>query len=265
MKRNIEVRWKQGPAAGYTDVFRADEFAKLTSGAERSHTVRGPHRGRHSARFKLTVKRSDAEMDYSAFPEYNKRHGMDRGVMRFRFTDPARTRVKSLWWDSDLVEPNFAEVVTVWTKEPTSPGELAFRRRRTTVEVFLRRGQVEFRRKLDLMYGSKCCISGCTVSWALEAAHIVPYKDSQSDAACNGLLLRSDLHALFDAGHLAIDPDSKRVWLSAEAQGWKEYGDLHGSAVLASPQPGFENDAPNAGALRKRYERFLKNEAAYKE
>ena len=38
-------------------------------------------------------------MDYGAFGDYNKRHGMERGVMRFRFADAKRTRVQSLWWN----------------------------------------------------------------------------------------------------------------------------------------------------------------------
>ena len=86
-------------AAGYTDVFPVDEFAKTMVGVERAHLVRGPRGGRHSARCRLSVNVWDAEMDYGAFGDYNKRHGMERGVMRFRFADAKRTRVQSLWWN----------------------------------------------------------------------------------------------------------------------------------------------------------------------
>jgi len=95
MRRNVEVRWKRGTAAGYTDVFPVDEFAKTLTHAERAHLVRGPRGGQHSARFSLTVKTSNAEMDYTAFPVYNKRHGMEHGVMRFRFADANGARCHS--------------------------------------------------------------------------------------------------------------------------------------------------------------------------
>jgi putative restriction endonuclease len=100
------------------------------------------------------------------------------------------------------------------------------------------------------------------VSWALEASHIGPYKDSHSDSPSNGLLLRRDLHALFDSGHLAVDLRSRRIYLSSEAQEWEDYATLHGTVLLASPQPGFEKDAPNSAALRRRWQRFKKQSAS---
>jgi HNH endonuclease len=96
------------------------------------------------------------------------------------------------------------------------------------------------------------------VPWALEAAHIIPYRDSQSDSAKNGLLLRCDLHSLFESGHLAVKPDSKQVFLSAEARVWEGYTHLHGGK-LAGPQPGFEHDAPKNAAFRKLWSKFIKN------
>ncbi len=257
MNRSIEVYWRRGPAAGYADVFPVDEFAKPVVGAARSHLVRGPRGGQHVARFALTVGSLDAVLDYTAFSRYNERHGMERGTMRFRFADPKRTRVQSLWWDNEVVELDDAAVTTVLSKKPASPGELAVRAQRTDAKVLLRPGQIEFRRKLDLMYGAKCCISGCTVPWALEAAHIVPYKDSLSDSPSNGLLLRRDLHSLFDAGHLAVHPKSKEVHFSAEAQGWGDYAALHRTVILPRPQPGFEKEAPAPATLRVQWRRFI--------
>lgn len=258
MKRNIEVRWKRGTAAGYTDVFPVDEFAKSLVGAERVHLVRGPRGGKHSARFRLTIDGRHVEMNYSAFSEYNKRQGMERGIMRVRFADAKRTRAQILWWNGERISSADAQLVTVSLKGPSSPGELAAQAQRVDAKVLLRPGQIEFRRKLDLIYGSKCCVSGCTVSWALEAAHIDPYRSTHSDSPSNGLLLRRDLHGLFDSGHLAVDPQSKEVSFSAEAREWGGYGDLHRMAVLSAPQPGFESDAPNPAALGRRWSRFLR-------
>lgn len=71
-----------------------------------------------------------------------------------------------------------------------------------------RAGQREFRTALLKAYGGKCAISGSSVGVVLEAAHIAPYRGSGHDRVGNGLLLRADLHLLFDAGKLGVDPDT---------------------------------------------------------
>lgn len=255
MNRSIEVRWIRGTAAGYTDVFPIDEFSRELTGDERAHLVRGPRGGKHTARFRLTVTNAEASLDYAAFVQWNERHGMDPGVMKLVFGNAGRTSVKSLWWDGQQVPPEDATVASAQGAQPTSPGELAVKVHRTQADVLLRPGQAEFRRALDLTYGSKCCISGCPVSMALEAAHIEPYRDEQSNTPSNGLLLRRDLHALFDAGHIAIEPGSKMVHLSSEASEWKEYSELHQRA-LCPPQSAFKANGPSLVGLEKRWRLF---------
>lgn len=75
--------------------------------------------------------------------------------------------------------------------------------------VVLRRGQREFRDALLRAYAGRCAITGCTVQDVLEAAHIVPYLGSHTQRADNGLLLRADIHTLFDLGQIWVDPDMK--------------------------------------------------------
>ena len=77
--------------------------------------------------------------------------------------------------------------------------------RRTVHE---RKGQKKFRDLLLNAYDSTCCVTGCQVETALQAAHILPYRDESSNHIQNGLLLRSDIHALYDSGELVIDPDT---------------------------------------------------------
>lgn len=79
--------------------------------------------------------------------------------------------------------------------------------RRTLRSVLDRRGQPEFRRKLLAAYGGKCCVTGSMVEDVLEAAHIVPYATSGDNDTANGLLLRSDIHTLFDLGLLDVRSD----------------------------------------------------------
>lgn len=75
----------------------------------------------------------------------------------------------------------------------------------------VRKGQPKFRKNLLEAYGSKCAITGHGPEAVLEAVHIVPHAISGINKLDNGLLLRADLHSLFDADLLSIDPVSKNV------------------------------------------------------
>jgi len=68
-----------------------------------------------------------------------------------------------------------------------------------------RRGQPEFRKTLLLTYNGKCCISGCSIESVLEAAHIIPHSIETNYKISNGLLLRADIHTLFDLNLIGID------------------------------------------------------------
>tara|TARA_X000001036_G_scaffold350548_1_gene331261 strand:- start:112 stop:948 length:837 start_codon:yes stop_codon:yes gene_type:complete len=72
-------------------------------------------------------------------------------------------------------------------------------------EVKARQGQATFRRELLKFYGGECVVTGCTDEQVLHAAHIRSVKDGGKHANWNGLLLRSDIHQLFDLGLVTID------------------------------------------------------------
>jgi hypothetical protein len=94
----------------------------------------------------------------------------------------------------------------------------------------LRRGQPAFRRNLLTAYDRKCCISGWAPENVLEAAHIEEHSVSGLNSVGNGLLLRSDLHALFDDGLLRIDPERLVVVLAHELEG-TPYWELNGQRL----------------------------------
>lgn len=77
--------------------------------------------------------------------------------------------------------------------------------RRATASV--RRGQDAFRRALVRQYGLICAVTGAAPAEVLEAAHLRPFSDTQHHRVEEGLMLRSDVHRLFDSGLLAIDSD----------------------------------------------------------
>lgn len=72
--------------------------------------------------------------------------------------------------------------------------------------ISVRRGQPQFRKRLLGLYDGRCAISRWDADVALEAAHIVPIATDGDHDATNGLLLRADLHTLFDLHYIGVDP-----------------------------------------------------------
>ena len=68
----------------------------------------------------------------------------------------------------------------------------------------------------------------------LEAAHIKPYAVGGEHVLSNGLLLRSDLHTLFDRGYLGVDPVDRRVMVSSRIREQFENG-KHYYALAGTP------------------------------
>lgn len=70
--------------------------------------------------------------------------------------------------------------------------------------LFIRRGQPRFRRLLLDAYLGRCAITGTAIPALLEAAHISRYRGDHTDRVDNGLLLRADIHTLFDLHLLTV-------------------------------------------------------------
>lgn len=73
--------------------------------------------------------------------------------------------------------------------------------------VVAREGQGTFRQALIGAYDGRCAVTGERTLPALEAAHIQSYMGTASNHIQNGLLLRADLHNLFDEGLVTVTPD----------------------------------------------------------
>ncbi len=113
-----------------------------------------------------------------------------------------------------------------------------------------RERQEKFKEELKETYGYKCLISGCEIGEIIEAAHIIPYRDLNSHDVANGLLLRVDLHRLFDAHLIAIHPTTRKVLISEQIA--KDYQDIRGIKI-ASCLTG-EDATKQQDALRYHYE-----------
>jgi putative restriction endonuclease len=102
-----------------------------------------------------------------------------------------------------------------------------------------RLGQGAFRVLVTESYQRRCALTGEKTLPVLEAAHIKPYAAQGPHHIQNGLLLRSDLHILFDQGYFTVTPDhhvviSKRI--REEFQNGKEYYAMDGQLLKVMPE-----------------------------
>jgi putative restriction endonuclease len=103
-----------------------------------------------------------------------------------------------------------------------------------------RLGQGTFRVAVTDAYHRRCAVTGERTLPVLEAAHIRPYSNGGTHEISNGLLLRSDLHKLFDRGYVSVSPDgrlevSRRI--KEEFENGRYYYGLHGTSVSLPQQP----------------------------
>lgn len=104
------------------------------------------------------------------------------------------------------------------------------------VIVMPRLGQGAFRVLVTDAYGRRCAMTNERTLPVLEAAHIRPYSEQGPHQLSNGLLLRRDLHTLFDLGYVAVDPDDRRIMVSRrireEFENGHEYYQLDGKPLM---------------------------------
>jgi hypothetical protein len=127
-----------------------------------------------------------------------------------------------------------------------NPRNLRDATERVQRSIVQRRGQSEFRQKLLRAYECRCAVTGCAVEELLEAAHIRPYLGPKSNHSTNGLLLRADLHTLFDLHLIAIDRNYCVV-VSPLLKG-SEYARLDGKKIRLPDSPASH---PNREVLKE--------------
>ena len=101
-----------------------------------------------------------------------------------------------------------------------------------------RLGQGAFRVLVTDAYQRRCAVTGEKTLPVLEAAHIKPYSENGPHRVSNGILLRSDLHKLFDLGYVTITPELRlevSPRLREEWQNGREYYAHHGRELSFRP------------------------------
>ncbi|MFF4432013.1 HNH endonuclease [Streptomyces sp. NPDC001513] len=98
----------------------------------------------------------------------------------------------------------------------------------------VRKGQAAFRASLLDHFGEVCAFTGPMPAAVLDAAHLYSYADQAKHHESGGLLLRKDVHRLFDLGEIAIDPKTLTLDVAPNTRAFPAYDTLHGQAVAVS-------------------------------
>jgi putative restriction endonuclease len=111
--------------------------------------------------------------------------------------------------------------------------------------VVPRLGQGAFRVLVTDSYARQCAFTNSHVLHVLDAAHIKPYSVGGEHRPTNGILLRQDLHTLFDRGYVTVTPDyrievSPRI--KEEFNNGKDYYAMHGRTIHLPERPEFRPD-----------------------
>lgn len=115
-----------------------------------------------------------------------------------------------------------------------------------------RLGQGAFRALVLDAYQSHCAITGHKIRPTLQAAHIRPIADGGQHRVDNGLLLRSDIHTLFDLGYVTINQDYRLIVSPRLRDDFGNGDDLYALSAAARPitTPKRRQDQPSVTALQ---------------
>jgi hypothetical protein len=127
------------------------------------------------------------------------------------------------------------------------------RRRKRQGQILSRPGQQRFSRAIRTAYGNMCAVTKCKVAAALEAAHIRIKKGRDFNELSNGILLRADIHTLFDSGLITLTLDGERLEISDKIRK-SSYSSLHMKRIVR-PSRG----APSLANIKHHRNRFRKS------
>lgn len=128
--------------------------------------------------------------------------------------------------------PDIQGAADVMPADAFDPANLEDARERTRRAIVQRRGQPQFRKQLLAAYKGRCAVTGCDAAEALEAAHIIGYLGPDTNHVSNGLLLRADIHTLFDLKLIAVDTQSLNLTVAvAPSLAGTVYGELAGKPL----------------------------------
>lgn len=152
--------------------------------------------------------------------------------------------------DVGLYAETEPETYQLQIAEMFDPDAYQYERETRLQALAIRHGQGLFRAQLLMAYDKRCAVTGSPAVPALDAAHIHPYGGRDTNHVTNGLLLRTDIHKLFDLKLIAIDTATMTEVVSPILEG-TEYEQYHGKPMILPGHPSLE---PSIKALDKHRE-----------
>ncbi len=229
----LQVRWNH--AGWWDDIISSREFPEEC--VRRSSVHQEVHRRLKDEKcdccFCISVTGNKAELDYINLSkrqlDKNGHNDILLGILTITFTDNTRSAVKEISWEDDKGKQERKCGVTSWDVVPLNDFKMPKKSKEKYVEVTRKEriNQSRFKASLLDVYGQRCSVSGCPTKEVLEAAHIIPAGDENSYDIRNGLLLRADLHILFDAGFLRINPKTLQILLAQSVRKDSTYKKFH--------------------------------------
>lgn len=156
-------------------------------------------------------------------------------------------------WDSKNSEVYWSEINPEMTMESAesfirqaSDDELE----KILVQINNRKNQNKFRKALLKLYDNRCAISSVSTDVVLEAAHILPHSITGINSSENGILLRSDLHGLFDNDLLLIHPIKLSIHIHPSLK--HSYYSIYEGKELAKR---IDNSKPSSQYLQEKWKK----------
>ncbi|MDH4120508.1 MAG: HNH endonuclease [Deltaproteobacteria bacterium] len=175
--------------------------------------------------------------NYIKFPDLNNRNNTDNSHVNNFAPEPTGTANEYNATQNNQINSSGArnqDNTGDSYGEAFNPQSLEDARNWIESQVAIRQGATEFRKRLLEAYDRKCLITDYEVEEALQAAHICPYRGPSFNALENGLLLRADVHTLFDRHLFSIDPKTFTVILTPKLKGTSYEAQLSGKKIKPS-------------------------------
>jgi HNH endonuclease len=200
----FRVQYRNHAAEGWIDFYPLSMFASNKSG---SVLYRCQNRGqRYIAR--ATLDFGEDYVDVITDAEEAARLNIYPGTVRFFLKEfVSSIRITGAQW----ADPGrkFVDLEPAPTVDLVKAADIEKQREIERLERITkhRPEQAKFRSELFGVYNGACAVTGCSIPEALQAAHLETLDGKDINDPCNGILLRADIHELFDAGLLSLSRD----------------------------------------------------------
>ena len=204
MTDTFQVKWTDPGSKDSVDILDTQLFSQEDSGREITHPIREPNGSVFWGKCTIQVRGNVATLTY---PED---HRWYVGTARIVFTDNHRKTIKEVLW-ADEGSDKFENLRPIFQRVEDSEAQDEVARLVELGKIARRPDQALFSAIVRKAYGGKCAVTGCSTPAALEAAHVKVKKGKDLNDLKNGILLRADIHALFDVGLITLTEDGALI------------------------------------------------------